>query len=199
MAEVPEEVTSFKLSKYEVAHMTIPIMSIAATLGPRDMIQYAMGALKLPNHDTPGVHTDKIDVCSIWDGINLDDRDEVVKYIYEVNRLRPPVGHSHHVAVEDFTVKILGKDRTFPKGTVILIPISLTMLDKNKWGSDVHEFNLDRKDLVDNSMIFHSVGNMTNGRMCPGKEFGLNMSVQVVTECGKARRQMGETNAGFLN
>ena len=30
--------------------------------------------------------------------------------------------------------------------------------------------------------------------MCPGKEFDLNISIQVVTECGKARRQMVKAN-----
>jgi len=67
------------------------------------------------------------------------------------------------VATEPFTVKILGRDRTFPAGTVILIPISLAMLNKNIWGDNAYEFDHNRKNLVNWSMMFQSVGNKQAG------------------------------------
>ena len=89
-AAMPESITEFKLTRNEVAHMVIPILSIAATLGPKTLLFSAMGKAPLPNA-VDGVNTDKIDVCKIWDSLDLEDTAEVEKFIYEVGRLNPPV------------------------------------------------------------------------------------------------------------
>ena len=94
-----------------------------------------------------------------------------------------------HVATEDFTAKILGKDRTFPAGTVILIPFALAMTDKNIWGENAHDFDHNRPNLIENSMIFNSVGNKTNNRICPGKSLTMNMAIEMIIECGKVRKR----------
>lgn len=93
-----------------------------------------------------------------------------------------------HVATKEFTVKILGKDHTFPKGTQIAIPIKLAMLDENMW-KNAHEFDMNRPNLVEKSMIFNSVGNETNGRLCPGKFLTMHMVTEILVGCGKARRE----------
>lgn len=85
---------------------------------------------------------------------------------------------------------MLGKDRTFPAGTEMMIPYNALMVDKNVWGETVYEFDHNRKNLVENSVIFNSVGNKTNGRICPGKEFSMNFMAEILVECGKARREM---------
>ncbi len=90
---MPDSVTPFNLSRTEVAQMTIPIIAIAGTVGPRHMLRYSMGYEKLTKH-IEGVDTDKIDVCKIWDSLNLDDETEVHRYIYEVSRLQTPVSRS---------------------------------------------------------------------------------------------------------
>jgi len=82
---------------------------------------------------------------------------------------------------------MMGKNRTFPKGTIISIPIKLAMLDENIWANP-HAFDHNRKDLVEKSMVFHSVGDKTNGRMCPGKFLTMNMVTEILVECGKGRR-----------
>ncbi len=92
------------------------------------------------------------------------------------------------MATEEFTVKILGKDRTFPKGTLLSIPIKLAMLDENVWGADAHSFDHKRANLVEKSMIFNSVGDEHGGRMCPGKHFTMNMVTEILVKCGKTRR-----------
>ena len=97
------------------------------------------------------------------------------------------------VATEEFTVKMLGRDRTFPAGTVILIPISLSMFDKNVWGDNAYAFDLNRPCLIEKSMMFHSVGERHAGRMCPGKYFTLNMVTDIIIKCGKARRELAGT------
>lgn len=187
LAAMPDSVTSFNLSRHEVAHIVIPILSIAGTVGPRHILRFAMGYGKFTKH-IEGVDTDKIDVTKIWDNLNLDDKAEVEKFIYEVSRIQTPVSASHHVATKEFTVKLLGKDRIFPKGTQIAIPIKLAMLDENMW-KNAHDFDMNRPNLVEKSMIFHSVGNETNGRLCPGKFLTMHMVTEILVRCGKARRE----------
>ena len=94
-----------------------------------------------------------------------------------------------HVATEDFKVRILGKDHTFPAGTVILIPFALAMTDKYIWGENAHDVDHNRPNLIENSMIFNSVGNKTNNRICPGKSLTMNMAIEMIIECGKVRKR----------
>ena len=93
------------------------------------------------------------------------------------------------VATEEFTVKMLGRNRTFPAGTPIVIPMYLAMFDENIWGKSTYEFDHNRDKLVENHMLFQSVGNKHAGRMCPGKFFAMNMCSEIITECGKVRRE----------
>jgi len=82
---------------------------------------------------------------------------------------------------------MLGKERHFPKGTVIMIPINALMLDKRVWGENCYEFDHNRENVVEHSMIFHSLGEKTNGRICPGKSFALTLMIDALIECGKTR------------
>lgn len=181
-------ITSKNITRNELAQAVIPLMSIAATVGPRHLLRVAMGADKFTKQ-IPGAKTDKIDILHIWDNLDLKDRSEVERFLYEVGRLNTPVKNSHHVATEEFTVKMLGKDRTFPAGTVILIPFALAMTDKNIWGENAHDFDHNRPNLIENSMIFNSVGNKTNNRICPGKSLAMNMAIEMIIECGKVRKR----------
>ena len=71
-----------------------------------------------------------------------------------------------------------------------MIPFDCLMIDKNVWGESANEFDLNRRNLVEHSMVFNSVGDQTNGRVCPGKGFAMNMMREIIVECGKARREM---------
>lgn len=85
-ATMPESFSSMNLSKFEVAHLCIPIMSIAATMGPKHLLNFSMGNSKFTNF-LKGQALNKIDVLKIWDQIDLDDRAEVERYLYECGRL----------------------------------------------------------------------------------------------------------------
>jgi hypothetical protein len=99
-----------------------------------------------------------------------------------------PVSASHRVATEPFTVNMTGKDRTFPAGTKILIPMLLGMLSENFWGSTAYDFNPQRENLCPFHMGFNSVGDRHAGRICPGKGIALKMLIDVISTVGKARR-----------
>ena len=83
---------------------------------------------------------------------------------------------------------IEGVERTFPTGTKILIPIIMGLLNEGFWGSTAYEFNAQRENLCPYHMGFHSVGDRSGGRICPGKEISLEMLVDVVSTVGKVRR-----------
>jgi hypothetical protein len=177
------------LSRKELAESTIPAMAIAAMVGPKHLLNAAMGCHPLPNR-VDGVKTNTTDVFGIWDGLDLDDSNEIEWCINEIGRLWLPVSHAHRVATEPFfTVQMLSKDRTFPAGTEIMIPLSLSMFDENVW-DDVFGFNHNRYDLGKSNMMFHSVGNkQATSRMCPAKGFSMTMISEIIARCGKVRRE----------
>jgi len=92
-ATMPESFSSKKLSKFEVAHLCMPIMSIAATVGPKTLLFFSMGHQKFKNF-LKGNTLKEVNVLKIWDQIDLDDRAEVERYLYECGRISMPVGHS---------------------------------------------------------------------------------------------------------
>lgn len=92
-ATMPDIFSSKNLSKFEIAHLCIPIMSIAATVGPKTLLDFSMGNSKFKNF-LKGNTLNNIDVLKIWDQIDLDDRAEVERYLYECGRIAMPVGHS---------------------------------------------------------------------------------------------------------
>ena len=93
LVAMPDPVTSFNLSSEEVAHMVIPIMSIAGTVGPRHILRYSMGYERMTQH-VESADTHNIDVSKLWDNLDLDDIAEVQRYIYEICRLQTPVGQT---------------------------------------------------------------------------------------------------------
>jgi len=162
-------------------------MSLAGMVGPKTLAHIVLGHTKLVDYE--GRDTAKIDVKSIWDKLNLTDRNEVLRYILECGRLRNPVSNTHKVATDEFTVNIRGKDRTFPKGTVIFIPMLLGGVDKRVWGDSTFEFNHNRENLCPFSMMFHSFGEETNGRICPGKKISEEMMTDVLIALGEERQK----------
>lgn len=173
------------MSRFEFAHAVLPVMAIAAMVGPKHILHAAMGNNKMPVYKEDKV---KMDVPAIWKTIDLDDAKEVDAFIHEVGRLWCPVGHTHRVATEEFTVKMLGKDRTFPKGTVVSIPINMSMINKNVWGQNAFHFDHKRENVEKDNMIFHSVGSKHGGRICPGKWFAMNMMREILVKCGKVHQ-----------
>jgi cytochrome P450 len=174
------------MTRRELAKLMTAIVGIAALQGPLHLGYTAMGFRPLPAYKGQG--TEKIDPTERWDSLNLDDRSEIQLYLLECARLWAPVSASHHVATEPFTATIAGKTRTFPAGTKILIPMSLGLLDEGFWGSSVYEFNEKRENLCPYHMGFHSVGDRSAGRICPGKDMALEMLVDVLSAIGKVRR-----------
>ena len=105
-----------------------------------------------------------------------------------IGRLNQPVGHTHRVATEEFTVKMLGRKHTFPKGTIISMPINMSCVDKNLYGETTFKFDHNRLNLAETSAIFQSVRQEHAGRSCPGTGFTMTMISEILTKCGEARR-----------
>lgn len=176
------------ISKKEFSQMWLSIMSIAGTAGPKHLLEVALGKNPIPLYKE-GVDTTKIKPTEIWDKIDLDNKGEIMSYILECGRLNQPVGHTHRVATEEFAVRMLGRKRTFPKGTIISIPINMSSVNKNLYGETTFEFDHNRPNLAETSAIFHSVGKEHAGRVCPGASFSMTMISEILTKCGKTRRE----------
>lgn len=174
------------MTRRELAKLMVSLMSIAGLQGPLHLGRTAMGSAPLPAYK--GRTTADIDVTAYWDQLELDDRDAIKRYLLECGRLFMPVSASHRVATEPFTVTVAGKERTFPTGTKILIPLLLGMLNEDFWGKTTYEFNAQRENLCPYHMGFHSVGERHAGRVCPGKGVALKMLTDVIQVVGKARR-----------
>ena len=174
------------MTRQELAKLLVSIIAIAGIQGPLSLGKTAMGYLPLPSYE--GQNTGSIRVQQYWDKLDLDDRDAVLRYVLECARLWAPVSASHHVATEPLTVKIADKERTFPAGTKILIPMSLGLLDEHFWGPTTYEFDAGRENLCSYHMGFNSVGDRSAGRICPGKALALTMLSDVIIALGKVRR-----------
>ncbi|WP_238568958.1 cytochrome P450 [Xenococcus sp. PCC 7305] len=174
------------MTRRELAKLMVSVMSIAGLQGPLHLGRTAMGYQPLPAYQ--GRQTNKIDVTAHWDSLDLDDREAIKLFLLECGRLFMPVSASHRVATEPFTVNIAGKERTFPTGTKILIPMLLGMLSEDFWGTSAYSFNPQRENLCPFHMGFNSVGDRTAGRICPGKAVALEMLIDVISTVGKARR-----------
>jgi hypothetical protein len=174
------------MTRRELAKLMTAIVGIAGLQGPLHLGYTAMGFRPLPAYKEQ--QTEGIDLTKHWDTLDLDDLQAVKLYLLECARLWAPVSASHHIATKPFTVKIANKEKTFPAGTKILIPMSLGLLDESFWGSTVYEFNEKRENLCPYHMGFHSVGDRSAGRICPGKEISLEMLVDVLSTLGKVRR-----------
>lgn len=174
------------MTRRELAKLMTSIMGIAALQGPLHLGYTAMGYRTLPAYQ--GRQTATLDLTQYWDKLDLDDRQAVRLYLLECSRLWAPVSASHRVAIEPFTANIAGKERSFPTGTKVLIPMSLGLLDESFWGPTTYEFNAKRENLCPFHMGFHSVGDRSAGRICPGKDIALDMLVDVVSTVGKVRR-----------
>jgi len=174
------------MTKRELAKLMTSIMAIAGLQGPLHLGYTAMGYRPLPAYK--GQQTAEINPTDFWDQLDLDDSESIELFLLECARLWAPVGATHRVATEPFTATVAGKERTFPAGTKVLIPLSLGLLDDSFWGSTVYEFNPKRENLCPFHMGFHSVGDRSAGRICPGKDIALKMLVDVVSTVGKVRR-----------
>jgi hypothetical protein len=174
------------MTKRELAKLMTSIMAIAGMQGPLHLGYTAMGYRPLPAYK--GQQTAEINPTDFWDQLDLDDRQSIELFLLECGRLWAPVSATHRVATEPFTATVAGKERTFPAGTKVLIPLSLGLLDGSFWGSTVYEFNPKRENLCPFHMGFHSVGDRSAGRICPGKDIALKMLVDVVSTVGKVRR-----------
>lgn len=175
-----------QMTRRELAKLMTSIMSIAALQGPLHLAYTSMGFRSLPAY--PDRHTAEIDPTHYWDRLDLDDRESVRLFLLECARLWAPVSATHRIATEPFTVTLAGKEQTFPTGTKILIPMSLGLLDDSFWGATTYEFNADRKNLCPFHMGFHSVGDRSAGRICPGKDVALDLLVDMLITVGKVRR-----------
>ena len=174
------------MTRRELAKLMTAMMSIAGLQGPLGFAYTAMGYWPFPTYE--GHPTAAIDPTQYWDQLDLEDRDAVKLYLLECARLRPPVNASHRVATEPFTVKIAGRERTFPAGTQVIIPMILGLLNEAFWGPTTYAFNAQRENLCPYHMAFHSVGDRHAGRICPGRDIALTMLVDVLITIGKVRR-----------
>lgn len=176
------------ISRRKMAELIIPIMGIAATQGPKHLIFIAMGENPIREYKE-GVDTTQIKPTDFWDKLDLNDSDEVGDYLLECGRLDQPVGHTHRVAMEEFSVEMMGKKRTFPKDTIISIPINMCCVNRDVYGDSVFEFDHKRDNLRETSTIFHSVGDKHAGRICPGRGFAMRMMTEILQRTGKVRRE----------
>ncbi|CAE7489212.1 CYP714B2 [Symbiodinium natans] len=134
----------------------------------------------------------QVDARPIWDSLNLDDDDEVERFILEVSRLSPPVTISSRISTEPFSCEINGKTYSFPQGTMVGIPLVYGNIDPTVWGDDAFDFNHRRPGLRENHVGFNSV-NGVGPRECPGKGLVLRTTVRLLQAMGKKRRQQSAT------
>ncbi|HEY9641693.1 MAG TPA: hypothetical protein V6C57_14495 [Coleofasciculaceae cyanobacterium] len=182
------------MTRRELAKLMTSIMGIAALQGPLHLGYTAMGFRPLPAYQ--GQPTADINPTHFWDELNLDDREAIQLFLLECARLWAPVSATHRLSTEPFTITVAGEERTFPAGTKILIPMSLGLLDEGFWGSTTYEFDAQRQNLCPFHMGFHSVGDRSAGRICPGKDVALTMLVDVISTVGKVRRAAPGFGAG---
>ncbi|CAE6938083.1 CYP734A1 [Symbiodinium sp. CCMP2592] len=164
----------------ELALLMSSIIRIAGVQGSRMLTWFCTSGVKYGNL--------QIDARSVWDSLDLEDEDEVLRYILEVARLSPPVTVSHHVATEPFSCEIASRTYSFPKGTKIAIPLVFANIDPTVWGKDVWEFNHNRPGLKENHTGFNSVDGV-GPRECPGKGLVLRSMVRLLQVIGKKKRQ----------
>jgi hypothetical protein len=176
------------MTRRELSKLMTSIMGIAALQGPLHLGYTAMGFRPLPAYH--GQSTDTIKPTRFWDELDLDDRQAIKLFLLECARLWAPVSATHRVATAPFTTTVAGEERTFPAGTKILIPMSLGLLDEGFWGTTAYEFDAQRQNLCPYHMGFHSVGDRSAGRICPGKDVALEMLIDVISTVGKARRAL---------
>ena len=186
LADFEESSENNGMTKRELARLMTSIMGIAGMQGPCTWATRQWDIALSP--PIKGQQTAEINPTDFWDQLDLDDRQSIELFLLECARLSGPVSATHRVATEPFTATVAGKERTFPVGTKVLIPLSLGLLDGSFWGSTVYEFNPKRENLCPFHMGFHSVGDRSAGRICPGKDIALKMLVDVVSTVGKVRR-----------
>ncbi|MBE9184772.1 cytochrome 450 [Microcoleus sp. LEGE 07076] len=186
LADFEESSENNGMTRRELAKLMTAIMGIAGLQGPLHLGYTAMGYRPLPAYK--GTQTAQINPTEFWDELDLDDRQSIELFLLECARLWAPVSATHRVATEPFTATVAGKQRTFPAGTKVLIPLSLGLLDGSFWGSTVYEFNAKRENLCPYHMGFHAVGDRSAGRICPAKDIALKMLVDVISTVGKVRR-----------
>lgn len=181
------------LSREEFAWAASAAFSVAGLPGPNSALSVALGFQEFHNDFWDHNKVPVIDVTEYWDTLDLTDRDEVLRYLLETMRLRTPVTASHRVvtAAEEFTVPMRSGPSTFPAGTDVIISLTTAMTDYKKWGDTVWEFDMDRPGLVENHMAFHSVGDLTGGRMCPARTIALKFIVDDLIALGEVRRMPG--------
>lgn len=189
IAAMPEGQAKYNyMTRKDFALLCVSIMSLAGMIGPTTLCKIVLGNVPLPDYE--GEETGKIKVIEEWDKINLNDREEVKKYILECARLRHPVSNTHTIAREDFVAKVGNRNIKFKKGTIIFIPMILASIDRNVYGYDTFQFNHHRENLCPYSTIFHSFGEETNGRICPAKDVVLNMVIDILIALGNCRRDL---------
>jgi hypothetical protein len=173
------------MTRQDLSLLMVAIMSLAGMVGSKTLAYIVLGKQGIPDYD--GEKTYQINVADVWDKLNLNDRDEVKRYIYECGRLRHPVSNTHKVATEDFTARVGNKDVKFKKGTIIYIPMILAGLNTSVYGKTTFDFDHNRENLCPFSTIFHSFGKQTNGRVCPGQEVAEEMMIDVLIALGECR------------
>ncbi|CAE7757855.1 CYP77A2, partial [Symbiodinium sp. CCMP2456] len=174
----------------ELALLMSSIIRIAGVQGSRMLTWFCTSGVKYGNL--------QIDARTVWDSLDLEDEDEVLRYILEVARLSPPVTVSHHVATEPFSCEIAKRTYSFPKGTKVAIPLVFANIDPNVWGEDVWEFNHNRPGLKENHTGFNSVNGL-GPRECPGKGLVLRSMVRLLQAIFSTLVASLTSHAAFLN
>jgi len=182
------------LTNTETSKLLTAMMCIAAMQGPYQLGLRLMAYKKLPDLESAKkaglAPPSSIDMGEQWDALDLDNDEAIELHILETSRLYMAVSAVHRVSQEPFTANVAGADREFPAGTVVNVPMSLAMLDPQKWGETRYQFNPQRAGLRENTMAFNEVGNRHAGRACPGKGVSLTMLSDVLQEVGAARRRV---------
>jgi hypothetical protein len=177
-----------KMTKRELAGAATAILRLAGVTGTQSMAYSLLGVWGNPSWSDSNWKTFK--KTDVWDKLDLHDTNEVDLYIMEVLRLNSAVTVSNQVATEDFSVTVGGSVRNFPKGTNVGIPLALGNTDKNFWGHDAHDFNMHRKGLMQNNVVWNGVGHREgNRRWCPGRERAMEIARGILVRLGKIRRK----------
>lgn len=171
----------------EFARGAVALIAIAGSQGPKHAAQTAMGFRPFPTYPNSKVRHFK--QTTVWDKLDLNNRDEVKKYLLECIRLNTPVSTGHRVAPEPFSARIGGKQETFPAGTQITVPLNIGLTDEAFWGKTALEFDHLRPNLQEDYMAFNSYGSKGKGRECPGRKLAEDMLTDALIAIGHVRQQ----------
>jgi len=119
--------------------------------------------------------------------IDLGNKMDVALAVLEAARIKSPVNNVNSILTIDLTLKVNGKEFTFPPGTHVAACIGLASCDSSEF-QDPKKFNPKRENLMKSTLNFNHVGFSPLGagkRQCPGRNIAMKVGGDLLIELRK--------------